>query len=83
MLSKIKLFFFLLLLGFSAFGQTVIPTSDEIILPLYCKSNSGDATDKRLPVVARLKLTGLTANATYRYFPGMSTANNITTTSAP
>lgn len=65
-----------------AFAQTVvIPPADELILPQV--SINGGTTASRLQYVCRLRLSGLTANATYRYFTGASTNAAITTSSAP
>lgn len=62
-------------------SQTIIPPSDELILPQY--AITGNVTASRLQYVCRLKLTGLTANATYRYTPAMSTSATLTTSNGP
>lgn len=62
-------------------AQTIIPTTDEVLLPSY--AYAGGTLANRLPFVCRLKLTGLTPNAQYRYMVGMSSTNNLNTTQAP
>lgn len=52
-------------------AQTIIPPSDELVLPQYAYYG-GTNSANRMPFVVRLKLTGLTPGATYRYFTGMS-----------
>ena len=52
-------------------AQTVIPVSDELVLAQYAYYG-GTNPANRIPFVCRLKLTGLTPSATYRYFTGMS-----------
>ncbi len=64
-----------------AFSQTIIPVSDELVLPQYCIT--GSVTANRLQYLCRLRLSGLTANSIYRYFCGASTSNSITTTTSP
>jgi hypothetical protein len=64
-----------------ALGQTVIPPADELVLP-QCAVR-GDPAPASQPYVCRLRLTGLTANATYRYFTGASNLSNVTTATAP
>jgi hypothetical protein len=67
-----------------AFSQTVIPVSDELILPQYMIGGTvGGATANRVQFVCRLKLEGLTANSTYRYFCGASNSATLTTTITP
>jgi hypothetical protein len=73
--------FCLSMLGFflAANAQTVIPTEDELVLPQYAYyGGTGVGVANRMPLVVRLKLTGLTPGATYRYFTGMS--NNAAAT---
>jgi hypothetical protein len=67
------------LLGFSgvAGAQNVIPVSDELILPQYAYYG-GTSAVHRMPFVCRLKITGLTAGTTYRYFTGMSSNGSAT-----
>lgn len=80
-----KIIFFNLILLFLTFGfgfsQTVIPPEDEIVLPMY--AINGGTTASRLQYICRLKLSGLTANATYRYFTAMSNSAAITTSLGP
>ncbi|THU39213.1 hypothetical protein FAM09_11910 [Niastella caeni] len=57
-------FLFSILLAQLAFSQ---PAVSVIYLPQYVHA-AGTATANRTPYVCRLKLTGLTANATYRYY---------------
>ena len=67
-------------LGFAGFvvaQPTVIPASDELILPQYAYYG-GTSAVHRMPFVCRLTLTGLTPGATYRYFTGMSSNGNAT-----
>ncbi|OQP56593.1 MBG domain-containing protein [Niastella populi] len=56
-------FFLFILLIQSSFGQSIT----EIYLPRYIHA-AGTGAAGRTPFVCRLQLTGLTANATYRYF---------------
>jgi hypothetical protein len=72
--------FYLAILGFTGFSdaQTVIPTTDELILPQYAYYGGTDATS-RIPFVCRLKITGLNPSSTYRYFTGMSSNGSATT----
>lgn len=76
-----RFFLIVLVLIFSAHSQIVIPSSGELILPQY--AINGTTTASRLPYVCRLKLSGLTANATYRYFTSMSNSATITTSLGP
>lgn len=71
--------FCLVFLGFAGVSdaQTIIPLSDELVLPQYAYFG-GTTAAHRLPFVCRLKLTGLVAGATYRYQAGLSTVNNLT-----
>jgi hypothetical protein len=85
-----SLFSGILLFGTTAISQTVIPPSDELILPQYAyyggvvtNPASASGIANRLPFVCRLKLTGLTASATYRYFAGVSNNATITSSQAP
>lgn len=64
-----------------ALSQTVIPPSDEFILPQFALN--GSTTADRVQYVCRLRLTGLLPNATYRYFTGASNNPGITTSTAP
>jgi hypothetical protein len=75
--------FFLFLTGFSlpVFSQSVIAPADELILPQYMMT--GNITASRLQYVCRLKLNGLLANSTYRYYSSASTSSTITTANAP
>jgi hypothetical protein len=74
----------LLILCFSLFAvgaiaqPTLIPVSDELILPQY--AINGGTTASRLQFVTRLRLTGLLPSSTYRYFTGASTNAALTTT---
>lgn len=65
-----------LLLIHLSFGQTVT----EVYLPQYVLA-SGSTTPPRVPFVCRLTLSGLTANATYRYYCRFA-ASNASATSA-
>ncbi len=56
---------------------TVIPATDELILPQYAYFGGNIKT--RIPIVCRLRITGLSANSTYRYFTGMSSDATKTT----
>jgi hypothetical protein len=56
-------FFICLLLVHLSFGQVI----KEIYLPQYVYAN-GTSTAGRTPYVCRLRLEGLTPNATYRYY---------------
>lgn len=78
-----KIYFTILTLALfciSASAQTVIPTTDELILPQY--TYYGGTLGSRVPVVCRLTLSGLSANTTYRYTTGLSSTSNITTSFA-
>lgn len=66
----------------STSAQTIIPASDELVLPQYAYYGGVRAAN-RMPVACRLKLSGLTPGATYRYLVGMSSTSNLTTTQAP
>ena len=57
--------------------NVVIPTSGELILPQYAYWG-GTTNAHRIPFVCRLTLTGLAANATYRFQSGMSSNPNLT-----
>jgi hypothetical protein len=61
----------------SATAQTVIPVGDELVLPQYAYYG-GVRVVNRMPIACRLKLSGLTASATYRYVVGVSSINNKT-----
>ncbi len=85
-MKKITVFYFLLFALFvlskdSISQPTVIPSSDEILLPKFMCS--GAVISKRVPFACMLKLTGLTANATYRYITGATTNANVTSGSSP
>jgi hypothetical protein len=69
-------FIFCLLLIHLSFGQTV----SEVYLPQYALA-SGTTVPPRVPFVCRLTLSGLTANATYRYYCRF-VASNAAATSA-
>lgn len=58
-------------------SQTLIPVSNEIVLPQYAVN--GSTTASRIMYICRLKLTGLTASTTYRYATGASTNGGLTT----
>lgn len=64
--------FFILLIQLS-FGQAI----SEIYLPRYVHG-AGTAAASRTPYVCRLQLTGLTPNATYRYFSRFTPTNSAT-----
>ncbi|MES2773862.1 MAG: hypothetical protein V4722_06740 [Bacteroidota bacterium] len=66
----------------SATAQIIIPVGDELLLPQYAYYGGVRAAN-RMPIVCRLKLTGLATSSTYRYMTGMSGTNNLTTTQAP
>ncbi|HET8828495.1 MAG TPA: hypothetical protein VFM79_04105, partial [Pelobium sp.] len=68
------------LLYLSSFSQTVIPVSNELVLPQY--AYQGASVPQRAQYVCRLKLTGLLPNSTYKYFVGMSVVSTQTTTAA-
>jgi hypothetical protein len=51
-------------------AQTLIPTTDELVLPQY--TYQGSTAGARIHYVCRLKLSGLLPSATYRYFTGLS-----------
>lgn len=73
-----KIYFSILvssLLYVSSFAQTVIPTTDELILPRFAYWGGANGLG-RIQYASRLKLTGLLPNATYKYYVGLS---NITT----
>jgi hypothetical protein len=55
-----------------SYSQTLIPITDEIILPQYAVIGTG--TNNRMHYVCRLKLTGLIANVTYKYYVGATTS---------
>lgn len=71
-MKKIYVFFLLFVSIAFGYSQTVIPLLDEIILPKYAVS--GTATNNRLHYVCRLKLSGLTNSAIYRYYVGATTS---------
>ncbi|TAG53260.1 MAG: hypothetical protein EAZ27_11100, partial [Cytophagales bacterium] len=78
-----KKFYFSIILGFlyfQNFSQTIIPVSDEILLPQYMIN--GAITPNRTPLVSRLKLTGLNANSTYKYHTSAHTSA-VQTTGGP
>jgi len=60
-----------------ATAQTVIPVTDELVLPRF--ASNGTTVSQRVQFAARLRLTGLLPNATYRYHTGASTNPAITT----
>lgn len=64
-----------------ASGQVLIPSSNEILLPQYIAT--GSAYQSRAPMVTRLKIAGLSASTTYRYFTGASTNNAVTSSTIP
>ncbi|MCC6760546.1 MAG: hypothetical protein IT252_04990 [Chitinophagaceae bacterium] len=70
-----------LLSAFSfAQAQTLIPVTDELVLPQYAYyGGTSISNTNRLPFVVRLKLSGLTANTTYRYMVGLSNNPSLTT----
>jgi hypothetical protein len=59
-------------------AQTLIPQADELILPKYLINGSTAAS--RIQYVCRLRLSGLTANTTYRYVTGASNNAALTGT---
>ena len=64
-------------------AQTLIPVTDELVLPQYAYyGGTSISNTNRLPFVVRLKLSGLTANTTYRYLAGISSNPSLTTTQA-
>lgn len=76
----------LLLLGtmVAVQAQTLIPVDNELILPRYAYyGGTSSSNTNRIPVAVRLKLSGLTANTTYRYLAGISSNPSLTTTQAP
>jgi hypothetical protein len=82
MKKHISFSIFLVILACSlSFSQSVIPPEDELVLPMY--AINGGTTASRLQYICRLKLSGLTANATYRYFTSMSNSATITTSAGP
>lgn len=79
-MKKLILSIFAIATILSTQAQVVIPAADELVLPRFLMSGSTAAS--RIQYVCRLRLTGLTANTTYRYVTGAST-NASLTTSAP
>ncbi|MBI3235647.1 MAG: T9SS type A sorting domain-containing protein [Bacteroidetes bacterium] len=76
----------LLAIGFMGLNTSqaqvnIIPSSDEILFPKYM--SNGTVVSKRVPYACMLKLTGLNASTTYRYYTGATTNSNLTTGSAP
>lgn len=72
-MKKIYLSFFLsCILYISSFAQTLIPVSNELILPQY--AYYGAASNARLHYACRLTLTGLTPSTQYRYSVGISSS---------
>jgi hypothetical protein len=69
------------ILSITGFGQTIIAPADELLLPQYMMT--GNTTPSRLQYVCRLRLNGLLANSTYRYYSSASTSSTITTANAP
>src|SRR5262249_45379429 len=67
--------------GSPTLAQTVISTGDELVLPQYAVRGASNTV--RQPYVCQLHLSGLTPNATYRYFTGASNLSNITTSTTP
>lgn len=63
----------LMLLASTAWAQTVT----EVILPKYVQGAGtfNTADDRRVPYVCRLTISGLTPNATYRYYNRFEKAN--------
>ncbi len=80
-MKKILLSIFILIGTFSLSAQTLISTTDELILPKYMVN--GSASSSRIQYACRLKLSGLTANTVYRYTTGASTNAALTTGTAP
>jgi hypothetical protein len=72
-----KKFYLSLLLGFlsslTLFSQTLIPVTNELMLPQATYYGVSTVSASRTHVVCRLKLTGLTASATYRYLTFITT----------
>ena len=79
--------FFVLSTLFYSNAQTVIPVTDELVLPQYAYYGttgiSGSTNIQRVHYVCRLKLTGLTPSVNYRYLTGMSSDATLTTAQAP
>lgn len=62
------------LLYVNSFAQTVIPTTDELILPQFAYYGASTGAG-RVQYACRLTLTGLTANKTYKFYNGLSVVN--------
>lgn len=77
-MKKLILSIFAFVALLSVHAQTLIPVSDELILPRFMMSGATSAS--RIQYVCRLRLTGLTASTTYRYMTGASTNAALTTT---
>lgn len=71
-MKKIYVCFLLFISIAECYSQTIIPLTDEVILPQYAVV--GTATNNRLHYVCRLKLSGLINSATYRYYTGAHTS---------
>lgn len=56
-------------------AQTIIPVANELVLPKYIAR--GNNSSVRIQFACRLKLTGLTGNATYRYLVGGTTDDSL------
>jgi hypothetical protein len=82
-----KLLLILVFISFlhnASFSQNVIPSTDELVLPKYALGGTlGGAIANRLQFVCRLKLSGLNANTTYKFFSGASISATITTSNSP
>jgi hypothetical protein len=66
------------LLYVSSFAQTVIPPANELVLPRFAYFG-GSTNAEKIQLVARLKLTGLTPNTTYKQLAGVSDVSTETT----
>jgi hypothetical protein len=75
-MKKILSVFYILFSVVTLNAQTLISTSNELLLPQYAVN--GGVSASRLQYVCRLQLTGLTANATYKYIPSASTIDTFT-----
>jgi hypothetical protein len=65
----------------SSFGQTNIPTTDELILPRFAYYGASTGAG-RFQYACRLTLTGLTANKTYKFYNGLSASTGTVTNAA-
>lgn len=79
-LSTILLFLILGIVS-TANSQSLIPVSDELVLPQYLVN--GSTSGARLQYICHLKISGLTPNATYKYTTGASNSATLTTGTAP